>query len=90
MADAEIEEAAVLKVSVGKGDASDENYYLMTAKYFAVSETMENDPSLLATKKNESDGPEQNDLLEDLKKLATDKGSIRFCLVYTSPSPRDS
>ena len=78
MTTAEIEEAAVLKVTVGKGNVSDENYYLMTAKYFDVSETMEKDPGLLATKKNAADGVEQNDLLEDIKKLATDKGTMSF------------
>ncbi len=71
-------EAAKLKVTVGKDAANSQSYYLMTAKYFDVSKTVENDPSLLATKKKEGDGAEQNDLLEDIKKLATDKGSMSF------------
>lgn len=78
MSQADAEKAAVLKVEVGKGITNQDNYYLMTAKYFDVSKTVENDPSLLATKKKEGDGAEQNDLLEDIKKLATDKGSMSF------------
>lgn len=78
MSQADAEKAAVLKVEVGKGITDQDNYYLMTAKYFDVSKTVENDPSLLATKKKEGDGVEQNDLLEDIKKLATDKGSMSF------------
>lgn len=74
----EIAEAAKLKVTVGKDDANSQSYYLMTAKYFDVSNTVENDPSLLATKKKEGDGAEQNDLLEDINKIATDKGSMSF------------
>ena len=78
LTDAEIKEAAKLKVTVGKDDANSQSYYLMTAKYFDVSNTVENDPSLLATKKKEGDGAEQNDLLEDINKIATDKGSMSF------------
>nr|WP_300887260.1 flagellar basal body rod C-terminal domain-containing protein [uncultured Acetatifactor sp.] len=74
----DIADAATLKVTVGKDTANSQSYYLMTAKYFDVSTTVENDPSLLATKKKEGDGEEQNDLLEDIKKLATDKGSMSF------------
>lgn len=74
----EIASAAQLKVTVGKDDTNSQSYYLMTAKYFDVSKTVENDPGLLATKKKEGDGEEQNDLLEDIKKLATDKGSMSF------------
>nr|WP_289768165.1 flagellar hook-associated protein FlgK [uncultured Acetatifactor sp.] len=78
MAQADAEEAAKLQIEVGKGVTNQDNYYLMTAKYFDISSTLENDPSLLATKKNASDGPEQKDLLEDIGKLATDKGSMSF------------
>lgn len=78
LTDPEIKEAAKLKVTVGKDDANSQSYYLMTAKYFDVSNTVENDPSLLATKKKEGDGAEQNDLLEDINKIATDKGSMSF------------
>ena len=72
------DKTATFSVTVGKNITNQDNYYLMTAKYFDISKTMENDPSLLANKKNESDGPEQKDLLEDIKKLATDKGSMSF------------
>ena len=70
----DIADAATLKVTVGKDTANSQSYYLMTAKYFDVSTTVENDPSLLATKKKEGDGEEQNDLLEDIKKLADAQG----------------
>ena len=74
----EFDKTGAFTVTVGKNITNQDNYYLMTAKYFDISKTMENDPSLLANKKNESDGPEQKDLLEDIKKLATDKGSMSF------------
>lgn len=79
MSQADAEKAAQLTVTVGKNTvAGQESYYQMTSKYFDISKTMENDPSLLATKKKEGDGVDQDDLLEDLKKLATDKGSMSF------------
>lgn len=74
----EISEAAQLKVTVGKDDSNSDSYYQMTSQYFDISKTIENDPTLLANKRTESDGAEQNDLLEDLKKLATDKGTMSF------------
>lgn len=78
MSQADAEEAAKLKIEVGKGITNQDNYYLMTAKYFDTSSTLENDPGRLANKKKEGDGESQYDLLEDIKKLATDKGSMSF------------
>ena len=76
---AQAEKDAVLKVSAGR-DASGVSYYLMEARNFAVSTTVSKDPDLLATrtKENASDGVEQNDLLEELKNLATDKNKMSF------------
>lgn len=76
-AEAQAREQAVLKVSVGK-NGSDESYYLMEARNIAVSSTMEKDPDRLATRKDASDGVEQNDLLEELKDLATNKNKMSF------------
>ncbi len=74
----EAEEAAVLSVSVGKNMTGGDNYYLMTGKNLNVSATIVNDPDRLANKKKETDGVEQNDLLDELKDLATNKGTMSF------------
>ena len=67
----------VIKVQVGKNVTQD-SYYVMKAQNFDISNTLENDPSRLATKKKQGDGVEQNDLLKDLQKLATDKDKMSF------------
>lgn len=76
---AEAAEAATLKISVGKNDTID-SYYLLTAVNFAVNNTLEVDPDRLATRSKDhaSDGVEQNDLLEELNDLATDKDKMSF------------
>ena len=74
---AQAEKDAVLKVSVGK-NATNVSYYLMEARNFAVSSTVNKDPDRLATRKKAEDGVEQNDLLEDLKAVATDKDKMSF------------
>lgn len=57
---------------------NDDSYYRLTAKNFDILDAMERDPSLMANRKNASDGVEQNDLLNDLKNLATDKSKMSF------------
>lgn len=57
---------------------SDDSYYRMTAKNFAVLAAMEADPTLLATKYEQGDGVEQNDLLKDLGTMAYDKTKMSF------------
>ena len=57
---------------------NDDSYYRLTAKSFDILDAMEQDPSLMANRKNASDGVEQNDLLNDLKNLATDKSKMSF------------
>lgn len=57
---------------------NDDSYYRLTAKNFDILDAMEQDPSLMANRKNASDGVEQNDLLNDLKNLATDKSKMSF------------
>lgn len=78
MTDPEIEKAAQLTVTVGKNVTGKDNYYLMTGKNVNVSSTLVNDPDRLANKRKETDGVEQNDLLQDLGNLATDKGKMSF------------
>ena len=63
------------KVTVKVSDVSS---YRLTAKNFDILDAMEQDPSLMANRKNASDGVEQNDLLNDLKNLATDKSKMSF------------
>ncbi len=77
-AETQVKQKASMSVSVGKGITNNDNYYLMTSKNFSVSSTIENDPSRLANKTKPDDGPEQNDLIQDLKDLVTDKGKMSF------------
>lgn len=70
-------EAEVLAsaITVNTGDDS---YYRLTAANFSVLAAMELDPSRLANRYDKGDGVEQNDLLEDLRDLATDKDKMSF------------
>ncbi len=81
MTDAEVDAAAkaaaAMTISVGK-NVTDDSYYVMKATNFDISSTIENDPSRLATKKKPDDGVEQNDLLKELQRLATDKDKMSF------------
>lgn len=55
-----------------------DSYYRLTAMNFTVLAAMELDPSRLANRYSASDGVEQNDLLEDIRDLATDKSEVSF------------
>ena len=70
-------EAEVLAsaITVNTGDDS---YYRLTAANFSVLAAMGLDPSRLANRYDKGDGVEQNDLLEDLRDLATDKDKMSF------------
>ncbi len=57
---------------------TDDSYYRLTAKNFSVLAAMQQDSALLATRYIQGDGVESNDLLEDLKSLATDKEQMTF------------
>lgn len=57
---------------------NDDSYYRLTAKNFDILEAIEQDPGLMANRKDAADGVEQNDLLNDLKNLATDKTKMSF------------
>lgn len=59
-------------------DCSDDSYYQLTAKNFSILNAMLEDADLLATRRDEGDGVEQNDLLEEIKKLATDKDAMSY------------
>lgn len=57
---------------------SDDSYYRLTAINFMVASAMEHDPELLANRKDSADGVEQNDLLEELKSIATNEEKMSF------------
>lgn len=69
------EKKAGSKVTV---KVNDDSYYRLTAKNFDILDAMEQDPSLMANRRDAADGVEQNDLLNDLKNLATDKTKMSF------------
>lgn len=79
LSQAEAEEKAVLKVSVGKNVPEEVySYYQMEARNFTVSDTLNRDPDRLATRKKAEDGVGQDDLLEEVKDLATNKDKMSF------------
>ncbi len=55
-----------------------DSYYQLTAMNFNVFTPIYNNASLLATRYSASDGVEQTDLLQDLRRLATDKEMMSF------------
>lgn len=55
-----------------------DSYYRLTAGNFSILDVMLEDSNLLATKKIEGDGAEQNDLLEELKKVGNDKDTMSY------------
>lgn len=59
-------------------DVSDDSYYRLTAGNFTIVTAMANDPSLMANKFKAEDGAEQNDLIEHLRAIATDKEVLSF------------
>jgi len=59
-------------------NVEDDSYYRMTAMNFDIFGAVEKDPSRLANRYLSTDGVEQNDLLEDLKAVATDKDKMTF------------
>ncbi len=61
-----------------KVGVNDDSYYRMTAMNFSILAAMLDDPSRLANRYAQGDGVEQNDLLNDLKWLATDKDRMSF------------
>lgn len=77
-ADAEAKAEADLSSGIFTVSSTSDSYYRMTAMNFAILAAMELDPSRLANRYAQGDGVEQNDLLNDLKLLATDKSKMSF------------
>ncbi len=73
MTEEEARKEAAMTVST-----SDDSYYRLTALNFTVASAMESDPGLLANRKDSADGVEQNDLLEELQDIATNKEKMSF------------
>ena len=69
------QEKANSKITV---KVNDDSYYRVTARNFDILDAMEQDPSMMANRYGAADGVEQNDLLNDLKNLATDKSKMSF------------
>lgn len=59
-------------------EMNQDSYYWMTAMNFDINNAVENDPGRLSNRYDNADGKEQNDLLTDLKNLATDKDKMTF------------
>ena len=58
--------------------STDDSYYRLTAQNMNILTAIKNDASLLKNKYSPSDGVEQNDLLRDLSKIASDKSVLSF------------
>lgn len=58
--------------------STDDSYYRMTAKNYNIVKAVLSDANLLANKKQEGDGVEQNNLLKDLQELGTDRSKMSF------------
>ena len=72
----EAEKEAAMTVSSSARES--DSYYQLTALNFNVSAAVEEDPDLLSHRYIKGDGVEQDDLLDDLKKIATDKNRMTF------------
>ena len=57
---------------------NDDSYYRLTAKNMNLLNALENDPSLLATKSNNSDGVEQSKLLDEINTMVSTKQKVSF------------
>jgi flagellar hook-associated protein 1 FlgK len=56
----------------------DDSYYRLTARNFAILTAVARDANLLANRYDKGDGVEQNDLIEDLKRLTTNKDQMSY------------
>lgn len=73
MTQKEAQEAAAMKIT--EDDAS---YYRLTANNFNVLTAMSENATLLATRKNASDGVESSELLNEIQNMATDSKKMNF------------
>ncbi len=70
------EEAKAAATMTVESDA--DSYYKLTAKNFSILTAVLEDANLLANRKEQSDGVEQNDLLSELKNMAYNKEIMSF------------
>lgn len=77
LTDEDILKQALDEIEFTVNDDQD-SYYQLTAMNFTILAAMALDPSRLANRYKSSDGVEQNDLLEDIRDLATDKNAASF------------
>ena len=73
MTEEEAKKAAGISISV-----TDDSYYKLEANNFTVVELLTSDASRLATRKELSDGVEQNDLLTELRNMVYDSEQMNF------------
>ena len=59
-------------------NVTEDSYYKLTAENFTILTAMVNDPTLMTNKFDSGDGVEQNDLLEALKNLSSEKDVLSF------------
>lgn len=59
-------------------DPTQDSYYRLTAKNFSVLKAVENNPGLLATKENASNGVEESGILDQLRNMIKDKTVMSF------------
>ena len=59
-------------------DVTDDSYYKLTAENFSILTAMVNDPTLMTNKFKAGDGVEQNDLLEALKDMTSERDVNSF------------
>jgi flagellar hook-associated protein 1 FlgK len=59
-------------------DVSEDSYYKLTAENFTILTAMLNDPGLMTNRFSTADGVEQNDLIEALKNISSEKDVLSF------------
>ncbi len=59
-------------------DVSEDSYYKLTAENFTLLTAMLNDPGLMTNRFSTADGVEQNDLIEALKNITSEKDVLSF------------
>ncbi len=59
-------------------DVNSDSYYKVTAANFSILTALKQNADLLATRKDASDGIEQNDLLEEINRMIIDKDAMNF------------
>lgn len=76
--EAELQAKKEAAMTVSSSANVSDSYYQLTAINFNVSEAVELDTNLLAHRYVEGDGVEQDDLLADLRTIATDRNKMTF------------